>query len=185
MIVEPANSARLISPRIFAVITTQNSDDSTNASPYSWVFPFSYNPPLIGIGVGKGGKNTQKNAEKAGEFVVNLVSEDWGQEACDLEKNHGKNQLGEVGLSEAESRVVKVKGVNEAKTRFECRLVKTMEVTDKGDHVFLIGEIVAAECGEMNGNAVDLEKLAPLMHASGAEFRKVGGKILLERGRVW
>ena len=49
----PLNSAvRLISPRVTALITTVDKQGRVNAAPYSWIYPFSYNPPLVGIGVG-------------------------------------------------------------------------------------------------------------------------------------
>lgn len=180
MNVEPLNAVRLISPRVVALVSTKNKDSSTNASPYSWVFPFSFDPPMVAVGVGKGGKNTQKNAEREHEFVVNLVSSDLGQKACDLEREKGSKQLENAGLNEISSREVKTAGIREAKVRIECRLVETVDV-EKADHVLLVGEIVAAECDAMLGNSPDLDKLDLLMHVSGPEFRKVGEKVELER----
>ncbi len=182
MNVEPLGAVRLISPRVVALVSTTNEDESTNASPYSWVFPFSFSPPLVAVGVGKGGKNTQVNAEREKEFVINLVSEEFGQKACNLESAKGSNQLKEAGLNEIDSQKVKVKGIKESKVRIECKLVETVDVS-KGDHVFLVGEIVAAECAAMKEGKPDLDSLNLLMHASGGEFRKVGERVLLERKR--
>ena len=182
MEIDAKNAVKLLSPRLFALITTTSEDSSTNASPYSWVFPFSFSPPMLMIGTSKG-KHTQENAEREGEFVVNLVSEDFGQKACDLEALHGENQLDWVGLEEIDSKKVKVKGVKEARIRLECKLIETIE-PKKGDHVFLVGEIVSAECSEMSEAFPDLDKLNLLMHVSGPEFRKIGEKVALERKKA-
>ncbi|MCX8158124.1 MAG: flavin reductase family protein [Candidatus Diapherotrites archaeon] len=180
--VEPEEAIRLISPRVIALITTTNPDGSTNASPYSWVFPFSFEPPMLTVGVGKGGKNTQKNAEREKEFVVNLVSKDFGQKACDLEWITGKDQLKKVGLSEIDSKKVKTKSIKESKVRIECEYLTTVDVKES-DHVLVVGKIVAAECLAMKGKVPDFDKLDLLTHVAGDEFREVGKKVLFKRKR--
>ncbi len=182
MNVDKFKAIRLISPRLTGLISTTNEDGSANASPYSWVFPFSFMPPLIAVGVGKGGKHTQKNAEREKEFVINLVHKEIGQRACNLEKRHGPKQLEEVGLTACDSKEIKTKGIAESKARIECRYIRTIDVPE-GDHVFVVGEIVAAECEAMENSLVDHDKLGILTHVSGPEFREVGRKVLLERGK--
>ena len=183
MDIQPEKARTLLSPRIVALISTRNEDGSVNASPYSWVFPFSFSPPMAMIGIGgRGVKRTQKNAEREKEFVINFISKDFGQNACDLESKHGANQLEEVGLNAIDSKEVKTKGIAESKIRIECKLVKTLDVPES-DHVFIIGEIVSAYSEKMNENLPDLEAMEILQHVGGSQFRACGEKVILERNK--
>jgi len=183
MNIEPQKARTLLSPRICALISTTNEDGTVNASPYSWVFPFSYTPLLVAVGAGSAKiKNTQKNAEREKEFVINFISKDFGQKAIKLEAVHGENQLEEVGLSAIDSKSIKTKGIAESKIRIECKLSETLKVKD-GDHIFLVGEVVNAYCEKMNGDLPNLEAMEILQHVGGTEFRKIGEKIVLERNK--
>ena len=183
MNIEPEKARTLLSPRICALISTTNEDGSVNASPYSWVFPFSCTPLLVAIGVGSAKvKNTQRNAEREKEFVINFISKEFGQKAINLESKHGPNQLEEVGLNFIESKVVKTKGIKESKVRIECKLSETLKVKD-GDHVFLVGKVVSAFAEKMNEDFPDLEAMEIIQHVGGTEFRKIGEKILIQRNK--
>jgi len=183
MNIEPQKARTLLSPRICALISTMNEDDSVNASPYSWVFPFSFSPPMAMIGIGgRGVKRTQKNAEREKEFVINFISKNFGQKAIKLEAIHGANQLEEVGLNSIDSKEVKTKGIAESKIRIECKLVKTLDVPES-DHVFIIGEIVSAFAEKMDGNFPDLDAMEILQYVGGKEFRTSGEKVILERNK--
>src|SRR4029077_9092779 len=65
-------------PRPIAWVTTQDIDGSVNAAPFSFFNAVSGNPPVVAIGIGGGGpgggEGTRGNTPRAGEFVVNLVS---------------------------------------------------------------------------------------------------------------
>jgi flavin reductase (DIM6/NTAB) family NADH-FMN oxidoreductase RutF len=180
MKVKAEEAVRLVSPRLLGLITTTSEDGSINASPYSWIFPLSFSPPMMMVGVGKGGKRTQENAEREGEFVINLVSRDFGDRACRLEGLKGSRQLEEAGLTAAEPQKVKTKGIRESGARIECRHVETVDV-EKADHVLLAGEVVAGYCRFLKGGVPDLDRLGLIMHVSGSEFRKVGGKVTIKR----
>jgi len=43
-----SKSVKLISPRLTVLINTVDEEGELNSSPYSWIFPLSFNPPLIG-----------------------------------------------------------------------------------------------------------------------------------------
>jgi flavin reductase (DIM6/NTAB) family NADH-FMN oxidoreductase RutF len=70
-----------------------------NSSPYSWIFPLSFKPPLIGVNVGGKNKLSYANSKRTGEFVLSVVSEDFGQQAVNCEESNkpgdklGKNKV--------------------------------------------------------------------------------------------
>lgn len=175
----PLNSAvRLISPRVTALITTVDKQGRVNAAPYSWIYPISYVPPLVGVGVGGKHKHTYINAKETGEFAINIVSEDFGQQAVNCEEQHepGEDLLKKHGLGTSPSEKIKPPRVRESKAVLECRLKEIIEV-ESSDHVILVGEVVSAE------SSGGLEEIRPLMHDSGERFRSVGKEIVLNRKR--
>ena len=65
-------------PRPIAWITTQDTDGTLNAAPFSFFNAVSGDPPVVAIGIGGRGpgdaKDTGNAIRRTGEFVVNLVS---------------------------------------------------------------------------------------------------------------
>ena len=159
-----------------ALITTLDSKGIVNAAPYSWVAPVSFSPPLVYVGVGGKHKHTYINAKRTGEFVVNIVSEEFGQQAVDCEEQHkiGEDLLAKHGLHIAPSEKIKTPRVRESKAILECKARKIVEVPGS-DHLLLVGEVVAAE------SAGGLDEIKPLLHNSGNSFRSIGREIVLER----
>ncbi len=175
-------SVRLISPRIVAVITSMNEAQKVNAAPFSFVFPLSFNPPLLLLGIGKG-KLTAKNILKTKEFVVNIVSTEFAQKAVDTERKDCRfwEKIEKAGLHLSESKKVKVPRVKESQAVLECILHEELKVRES-DHNFIVGKVVRAECEHLNEKSFpDLDKLGFLMHASKEEFRRVGERINLIR----
>jgi flavin reductase (DIM6/NTAB) family NADH-FMN oxidoreductase RutF len=173
----PLTSAiRLITPRLTVLITTLDKGGTVNVAPYSWVAPVSFNPPLIYLGIGNKRKHTYINAKATGEFVVNVVSEDFGKQAVDCAESHelGEDLLAKHGLHSAPSKNIKTPRVKESKAVLECTVKDIIEIPDS-DHVLVIGEVVKAE-------SIDrIENIKPLMHDSGESFRGLGKEIIIER----
>lgn len=71
--------AGLVTPRPIAWVTTLNEDGSVNAAPFSFFNVFGDDPPLVIFAPGNrddgSPKDTARNCERSGEFVVNLVDE--------------------------------------------------------------------------------------------------------------
>jgi flavin reductase (DIM6/NTAB) family NADH-FMN oxidoreductase RutF len=168
----------LISPRLTALINTLDEKGELNSSPYSWVYPLSVNPPLIGVGIGGKHKLTYINVKKTGEFVVCIVSEEFGQEAVNCEEAHkpGDKLWENQRLHAEKSKIVSVPRIKESKAVLECRVRRFVELG--GDHLILVGEVVHAD-----GDEQGLDGIRPLLHDADEKFRAVGREILLQRRR--
>lgn len=168
-------SVKLISPRLTVLVNTLDEKGELNSSPYSWIYPLSFNPPLIGVGIGGKHKLSYINSKRNGEFVVCVVSADFGQQAVSCEHNHnpGDKLWEKQGLHTQKSAKVKVPRIEEAKAVLECKVTKFLEYD--GDHVVLVGRVVHAEAEGC------LNEIDPLLHDSGEHFRTVGKKITLQR----
>lgn len=171
-----SKSVKLISPRLTVLINTLDKEGELNSSPYSWIFPLSFNPPLIGVGIGGKHKLSYINSKKTGEFVVCVVSENFGQQAVSCEKSHkaGDKLWKKHGLHLKKSKEVKVSRIKESKAVLECKVTRFLEYD--GDHIILVGEVVHAEVEEG-----ELDEIKPLLHDSGEKFRSVGKEIILKR----
>ncbi len=172
-----SKAVRLISPRLTVLVNTLDETGELNSSPYSWVFPLSFDPPLIGVGIGSKHKLSYINSKRTGEFLVCVVSLDFGQQAVNCEESHkpGDKLWEKQGLHTAKSEKVKVPRIREAKAVLECKLNRFIEL--EGDHVILVGEVLHAEAEE------GLDGINPILHDSGEKFRSIGKEIILKRRR--
>jgi flavin reductase (DIM6/NTAB) family NADH-FMN oxidoreductase RutF len=174
--IAPSKATSLISPRLTVLVNTIDEKGKLNSSPYSWVFPLSFNPPLIGASIGKN-KLTLLNARRSGELVVCVVSPDFSQQAVTCEQKHvpGDRLWQKQGLHSKKSEKVAVPRIKESKAILECKATKFLEFG--GDHVILVGEVVYARA------EASLDEINPLLHAGGEKFRKIGEEMTLKRGR--
>ncbi len=170
-----SKSVKLISPRLTVLVNTLDEEGELNSSPYSWIFPLSFNPPLIGVGIGGKQKLSYLNSKRTGEFVVCVVSVDFGQQAVNCEEYHkpGDKLWEKHGLHLQASKKVKVPRIKEAKAVLECETTRFLACD--GDHVILVGRIVHAEAEG------DLDEINPMLHDSGEKFRNIGKEITLNR----
>ncbi len=171
-----SKSIKLISPRLTVLINTVDEEGELNSSPYSWIFPLSFNPPLIGVGIGSKHKLSYINSKRSGEFVVCVVSEDFGQQAVNCEESHkpGDKLWEKHGLRTEKSKKVSVPRIKESRAVLECKVARFLEFG--GDHAILVGKVVHAEAEEGG-----LGEINPLLHDSGEKFRNIGKEIILKR----
>lgn len=166
----------LLSPRVTVLVNTLDEKGQLNSSPYSFVFPLGAKPPLVGVGVGAKHKFTYINAKRTGEFVLCVVSEDFGQRAVNCEAPHepGDKLWEKQGFHAERSTRVNVPKIREARAMLECKVSQIVELV--GDHLILVGEVLHAETEERG-----LDKIRPLLHVSGGKFRSIGEEIVLDR----
>ena len=172
-----SKSVRLISPRLTVLVNTLDEEGELNSSPYSWIFPLSFDPPLIGVGIGSKHKLSYINSKRTGEFVVCVVSVDFGPQAvnCEESHKHGDKLWEKQGLHAEKSEKVDVPRIREAKAILECKVDRFIEL--EGDHVILVGKVLHAESEE------GLDDINPILHDSGEKFRSIGKEIILKRRR--
>ena len=170
-----SKSIRLISPRVTVLINTLDEKGELNSSPYSWVFPLGYNPPLVGVCIGGKSKLTYINSKRTNEFVVCIVSFDFGQQAINCEETHkpGEKLWEKNGLTLEKSVKVATPRIKESKAVLECEVFRFIEY---GGPQLLIGKVIHAEA-EDGG----LDKINPLLHDTEEKFRTIGEEIILKR----
>ena len=170
------DAAWLLSPRVTVLVNTLDEEGELNSSPYSFAFPLGTDPPMVGVSVAGKHKFTYINSKRTNEFVLCVVSEDFGQRAVNCEAPHkpGDRLWEAQGFHAERSQEVNVPRIREARAVLECKVSQFVEL--KGGRVILVGEVLHAETEEGG-----LDKVNPLLHVSGGKFRSAGKEILLER----
>ena len=170
-----------IVPRPIAFVSTISKDGIPNLAPYSFFTGVSSKPPAVCISAGRKGmkgskKDTLKNIEESGEFVVNTVSYNITEKmvAASAEFPAEINEFKEAGLTEAACRMVKAPRVKESLISMECSLIKIVEVGPPaaGGSSLVIGEIVLFHVADeiYKDGRIDILKLNPVGRLAGIEY---------------
>ncbi len=168
MILSPKEYYKLLI-RTTVVVTTVSKRGISNAAPFSFNTPVSFNPPIIVI-ASSPSHDTWRNIKENGEFVVNIIGEDLSDKIKILEKDYPYevSEIKEAGLTEVKSKTVKPPRIKEALAWLECKMVANYEV---GDHILIAGEVLHVEVkDEYFDKVFNVEKAKPLLHIAGELF---------------
>ncbi len=137
-----------LSPLPIAFISTIGEDGVFNAAPFSFVTPVSVKPPIICVSFGlrKGQKkDTVRNIEYSGEFVVNIVNNNILKQAVQASANYPANvdEIKEVGLTAVPSEKVKAPRIAESPVNLECKVMFSLELSEGPNlQKVVFGEVV-------------------------------------------
>jgi flavin reductase (DIM6/NTAB) family NADH-FMN oxidoreductase RutF len=140
----------IIVPRPIAFVSSISSDGVLNLAPFSFFTAISANPPVICFspmvrGSDSQRKDTLHNIEATGEFVVNIVSEEFAPQmnATSAEFAPDVDEFAVSGLTPVRSDLVKPPRVGESKASMECRLLQVVHVSPKPlGGSLVIGEVL-------------------------------------------
>ncbi len=162
-------------PRPIAWASTLSPEGVPNLAPYSFFTVASRNPPTLCVSVGERPsgepfpKDTLRNIEETGEFVVNVVSFALSNAMHESSKDHppGADEFVEAGLTAAPCEVVKVPRVGEASVSMECKLDRVVPI---GADNLVLGRMVRFHIrDELYGGTgrIDVAGLDPLGRLAG------------------
>ena len=188
----PRDAYRLMTsilvPRPIAWVSTIGLDGSLNLAPFSFFNGVGGIPPtlMISISQRKGGpKDTLRNIQETGEFVVNMVSEELA-EVMNLtagEYDYAVDEFALAHLETAPSVDVRPPRVASAPAAFEAKATQIVPV-EGTTYTIVIGRIlrVHLQDGLLRPNGlVDTEKFKPLARLGGDEYASLTGVFELVR----
>jgi flavin reductase (DIM6/NTAB) family NADH-FMN oxidoreductase RutF len=144
----------IIVPRPVALVSTVDRKGAANLAPFSFFSGVGSNPPTVLFcptlrAAGKTEpvqrKDTLRNVEETGEFVVNIVSEAISAAANDAaaEVPPEVDEFVLAGLTPAASSVVRPPRVAESPAQMECKLLQVIYTNRApGGGVIVLGEVV-------------------------------------------
>jgi len=178
-------------PRPIAWVSTVNRDGLTNLAPFSFFAAVCARPPTLMFCPANDrfgrAKDTLRNVEATGEFVINLVSEELAttMNATAASLPQEESEFARFGIESTPSGLVKPPRVTAAPVAFECRLHQIVRFGDgpiAGNAVFgtILRFHVRDEILGPNGQ-VDVRKFAPLARLGGENYARLGEILRLER----
>jgi flavin reductase (DIM6/NTAB) family NADH-FMN oxidoreductase RutF len=160
-------------PRPIAWVSTIDVAGVPNLAPFSYFMAITDSPPTIAFACSPraaGRKDTLRNVEATGEFVVNIVDDDRA-EPMNLTSGEYPPEIDEFALTKLTAVPgVKVKAprVSEAPINMECKVVKILPV---GKAHLTLGEVVQWHVRDDVYDAAtgrfDMHKLKPVGRLTG------------------
>jgi len=155
-------------PRVATVVTV-HARGKDNAMAVAWHSSISLNPPLYGISVSPR-RFTYELILEAGEFGVCFLPTEKAELVASVGGSSGReaDKFQRFGIARGEPLKTSVPILKDAYACYECKLV---DHRTYGDHVWVIGEILACHFEEelfTKEQLLDLERVSPVRYL-GAE----------------
>lgn len=156
----------LVVPRPIAWVTSQSPEGVINLAPFSFFNAVGANPVylIFSVGTNEAGKlkDTARNIQANGEFVVNMVTEDlfdaMNISAADFPPE--MSELAIAGLHIEPSIHVNVPRVAEAQVSMECKLHDTQTL---GGNTLIFGKVVMFHVADhLVGERFHINGFAPI-----------------------
>mgnify|MGYP000175352212 CR=1 FL=1 len=143
--------ASTIAPRPVAWVSTISGRGLTNLAPFSFFQMIAPDPPTLMIcpqhNEDGSLKDTARNIQETGEFVVNLVSYPMVEQmnATSFAFAEGTSEFEQVGIVSSRSHAIAPPRVTDSPMAFECRLASfQLYPPTTPTCVIILGEVVAA-----------------------------------------
>jgi flavin reductase (DIM6/NTAB) family NADH-FMN oxidoreductase RutF len=172
----------VVVPRPIAWVSTTSAAGTDNLAPHSFFTVSSVDPPIVQF-TSVGRKDSVRNVEETGQFVVNLAPEHLFEQinATATEFPRGVSEFEEVGIAREPSLRVKPPRVAASPVALECELHSTLRL---GNSTVVFGRVVHAAVSEavlVDGHP-ESSRLRPLSRLGKNEWGTVGE--LLEISRI-
>ena len=168
----------VIVPRPIAFVSTVSAAGRANVAPFSFFNGVSSQPPIVMLAVGgrkTEPKDTWRNIEATGEFVVNVVVPEI-VDAMVLSSGDYPPEVNEIelaGLTPIPSLRVKPPRIAESPVQMECRLEKLEEVAGTA---LILGRVLLYHVRDdlLEGGGVDPSRLRPVARLGGELYSRLG-----------
>jgi flavin reductase (DIM6/NTAB) family NADH-FMN oxidoreductase RutF len=174
----------VVVPRPIAWVSTIDpSSFVANLAPHSFFTVACVSPPVVQF-TSVGRKDSLRNIEDTGEFVVNLAPEHLFEQinATATDFPPGVSEFDAVGIAREPSRLVKPPRVAASPVVLECELHSTLRL---GDSTVVFGRVVHAAVSDavMADGLPDVRKLRPLSRLGKDEWGTIGEVLEISRIR--
>jgi flavin reductase (DIM6/NTAB) family NADH-FMN oxidoreductase RutF len=164
----------LVVPRPIAWVSSTSAGGVDNLAPHSFFTVASVSPPIVQFtSVGK--KDSLRNIEETGEFVVNFTPVKLVNEvnATGTDFDPAVDEFDAAGLTREPSLTVRPPRVKESPAALECRLHSTLPI---GDCTLIFGEVTHAVVSSavLEGSHPHIELLDPLSRLGRDEWGTMG-----------
>jgi flavin reductase (DIM6/NTAB) family NADH-FMN oxidoreductase RutF len=164
-----------------AALIVSGTMDKPNIVTVAWIGMISCVPPVLGIGIHKS-RHSYKLIKKFREFSVNIPPADKYKEVdyCGIISGRDRNKFKDANLTPVKSGKIKTPIIKECPFNLECKLVKTLEVSE---HTLFLGEILETHIDSdkvknKTPQGINIDKVNPLVYfPTIRQYRKIGKRI--------
>jgi flavin reductase (DIM6/NTAB) family NADH-FMN oxidoreductase RutF len=171
-------------PRPIAWVSTLDPSGARNLAPFSFFNAVGSNPPAVSVSISyidtpDRRKDTLRNIQETGEFVVNIVDEALARAMNITSANYplDVDEFDVAGVAAAPSAVVRPPRVAAAPVSLECRLFTLVPVGQgPGSATLAVGviQIIHVRADIINERQhIDIMKLRPIARLAGASYAYV------------
>ena len=185
----------MIVPRPIAFVSSVDLACVRNLAPFSYFTACSSNPPVVCFctavrNAPRPYKDTLLNIEATGEFVVNIVSEEFAEQMnlCSADAPPEIDEFELSGLTAMASDLVKPPRVAESKVQMECRLHQIVVVSEKpGGGILVLGEVLRFHVLEslfddqQKSYKIDPDKLNAIGRMGGPAYTRTRDRFEMQR----
>jgi flavin reductase (DIM6/NTAB) family NADH-FMN oxidoreductase RutF len=180
-----------IVPRPIALVSSVDEANVRNLAPFSYFTACSSNPPVVVFcpilrPLPPTAKDTLRNIMATGEFVVNIVSEEFVERMNATAATVGPevDEFALSGLTPIASDLIKPARVAESHVQMECRLLQIVQVSDKpGGGSLVLGEVKRFHVDPdlIENFRIDPDKLRAVGRMAGSTYVRTTDRFDLER----
>jgi flavin reductase (DIM6/NTAB) family NADH-FMN oxidoreductase RutF len=194
--ITPAEAYRIllacVSPRPIAFVSTCSALGTPNLAPFSFFMAGGSNPPSVMIAptIDRLGhkKDTQRNIEETGEYVINVVTYAMCERmnVTSAEYPYGISEWTEAGFMPEASHIVAPARVSESPLSMECLLYKIVTHGEGPSSAnYVIGEVVCFHVAEelLTDGKIDPTKVDYIGRMSGDYYTRVNSESMFELPR--
>jgi flavin reductase (DIM6/NTAB) family NADH-FMN oxidoreductase RutF len=171
-----------IVPRPIAFVSSIDANGILNLAPFSFFTACSANPPVVCFSpIVRAGpqplKDTLRNIQATGEFVVNIVSEEFAGQmnASSAEVPPEVDEFKLSGLTPLASDLVRPPRVAESHVQMECRLRQIITISEKPQGGYLVlGDVLRFHIDEavLDGDKIDPDRLRAIGRMGGPTYAR-------------
>lgn len=173
----------IVVPRPIAWISSVSVDGVVNLAPFSSYNYVAHSPPMLAVNIGSrsgGLKDTARNIEASGEFVVNVATEAnmelMHQTSAEFAPQESEAQA--LGIALLPSTHVKPPRIAISPVQMECRLQQVVRLGAL--NTLYIGEVLAFHLSNQvfDGKQIDNIKMRPVARLGGPYYAALGDTFL-------
>lgn len=172
-----ADFSRLLYPYNATLVSCHGKSGPPNVLAIAWIMPVSMNPPTLVFAIQRE-RHSYKLLEQSGEFVVNIAGRELVRQVLYCGRKSGKDvdKFKATGLTTGRAKKVAAPIVNECVAHVECKVSETIP---KGDHVLVVGDVMAAYVRKDAFRGVyDLKRFQPLLYLGADTFTTTSTKTI-------
>jgi flavin reductase (DIM6/NTAB) family NADH-FMN oxidoreductase RutF len=173
----------VVIPRPIAWVSSRSADGVDNLAPHSFFTVACTDPPIVQF-TSVGRKDSLRNVEATGEFVVNFTPEPLfdAVNATSVNAPPDVSEFDHVGIAREPSLRVAPPRVRDAPVAIECVLHDTLPL---GDCTVVLGRVVHIAIAQeaMRDGRPDAELLRPLARLGGRQWSTLGELLAIDRPR--